>query len=64
MLNRRNFLKSAGALATTSVFGQSAAYAQTSQARPAPGRTIVSLNKGWRFHEGDIAFPVIRGHGP
>jgi beta-galactosidase len=24
---------------------------------------VVSLNKGWRFHEGDIAFPVIRGHG-
>jgi beta-galactosidase len=65
MLNRRGFLKSAGALATTSVFGQSAAYAAIAHDRPAsaPGRTVVSLNKGWRFHEGDIAFPVIRGHG-
>ena len=67
MLNRRDFLKSAGALATTSVFGQSAAYADANQSRPASasasGRTVVSLNKGWRFHEGDIAFPVIRGHG-
>jgi beta-galactosidase len=65
MPNRRNFLKSAGALATTSIFGQSAAYASTARARAAtvPGRAVVSLNKGWRFHEGDIAFPVIRGHG-
>lgn len=65
MLSRRDFLKSAGALATTSVFGQSTAYAAAVLGRPAdaPGRAVVSLNKGWRFHEGDIAFPVIRGHG-
>ena len=65
MLDRRAFLKSAGALATTSVFGQSATYAATAQSRPAsiPGRAVVSLNKGWRFHEGDIPMPTIRGHG-
>lgn len=23
----------------------------------------LSFDKGWRFHEGDIPFPVITGHG-
>ena len=23
----------------------------------------LSFDKGWRFHEGDIPFPVIKGHG-
>ena len=27
-----------------------------------PGRERLSLNRGWRFHLGDIPFPVIRGH--
>lgn len=26
-------------------------------------REILSLDKGWRFHQGDIPFPVIKGHG-
>lgn len=65
MFDRRDFLKSAGALAATSVFGPPAAHAQAYPAGPASasGRAVLSLNKGWRFHEGDIAFPVIRGHG-
>lgn len=25
-------------------------------------REVLSLNKGWRFHKGDIPFPVIKGH--
>lgn len=27
------------------------------------GREQLSLNKGWRFFQGDIAFPEIKGHG-
>lgn len=26
-------------------------------------RQILSLDKGWRFHLGDIPFPIIKGHG-
>jgi beta-galactosidase len=26
-------------------------------------RQVLSLNKGWRFFEGDIAFPKVMGHG-
>ncbi|MFP5391888.1 MAG: beta-galactosidase GalA [Gammaproteobacteria bacterium] len=74
MLNRRDFLKSAGALATTSALAEFAtAHAAPPAATPArlatsvaagpSGRAVVSLNKGWRFHEGDIPFPVITGHG-
>ena len=25
-------------------------------------REVLSLDKGWRFHQGDIPFPVIKGH--
>ena len=28
----------------------------------ANNRERLTLNQGWRFHEGDIAFPAIRGH--
>jgi beta-galactosidase len=62
MPNRRSFIKSAGVLATTSVLPFPAA-AAAPDAAPAASRTVVSLNKGWRFHEGDIPFPVISGHG-
>lgn len=27
-------------------------------------REVLSLDKGWSFHLGDIPFPVIKGHGP
>jgi beta-galactosidase len=60
MLNRRDFLKSAGALAATNVIGTPPAVAATEA--PA-SRVVLSLNRGWRFHEGDIPFPVISGHG-
>ena len=65
MLDRRHFLKSAGALATTSMLDLPARAATTVQDVPAgqAGRLVMSLNKGWRFHEGDIPFPEIRGHG-
>lgn len=29
---------------------------------PAVGRERLSLDRGWRFHLGDIPFPLIRGH--
>ena len=25
-------------------------------------REVLSLDKGWRFHKGDIPFPVVKGH--
>ena len=28
-----------------------------------PGREIFSFDQGWRFHQGDIPFPEIKGHG-
>ena len=34
----------------------------TAHANP-PATEKLSLDRGWRFHEGDIAFPVITGHG-
>ena len=36
----------------------------TFAAAPAPGRERLSLDRAWRFHQGDIPFPVIKGHGP
>jgi hypothetical protein len=30
----------------------------------APVRKRLSLDRGWRFQEGDIPFPVIKGHQP
>jgi len=26
-------------------------------------REVLSFNEGWRFHQGDIPFPEIKGHG-
>jgi beta-galactosidase len=67
MLNRRDFLKSAGALATTNALGgipaASAAAAEAINAAAPNSRVVLSLNQGWRFHEGDIPFPFINGHG-
>ena len=38
--------------------------ADLSQAAVPEGRTEkLSLNQGWKFHEGDIPFPEIKGHG-
>jgi beta-galactosidase len=65
MHDRRHFLKTAGALATTSMLGGPAGAAAAPAALPAasrPGRELWSLNGGWRFHEGDIPFPVVSGH--
>jgi beta-galactosidase len=65
MQNRREFLKSAGALAATTMLGEPAGAAQAAGAGPVArdGRVVLSLNGGWRFHEGDIPFPVVSGHG-
>ena len=62
MLNRRDFLKSAGALATSSVLADYAMQGAHAATAATPGRTVVSLNKGWRFHEGEIPFPIVNGH--
>ena len=37
--------------------------ADPSQSNP-PARQRLSLDRGWLFHEGDIPFPVIKGHQP
>jgi beta-galactosidase len=65
MLNRRDFLKSAGALATTTALAELNATAAPVQTLPATegARAVLSLNRGWRFHEGDIVAPPIIGHG-
>lgn len=64
-MNRRELLTGAGALALLP------GCASLAHARDAPSpatsrsasRELSSLNKGWRFFEGDIAPPEIRGHG-
>ncbi|MGO9114360.1 MAG: hypothetical protein ACLP9L_34525 [Thermoguttaceae bacterium] len=48
-----------GALALA--FSSPNAEAQTSTAA-VPVRQRLSLDRGWLFHEGDIPFPVIKGH--
>lgn len=39
------------------------AFCSTGSAQTGTKREVLSLDKGWRFHKGDIAFPVIKGHG-
>ncbi len=73
MLGRRDLLKTVSLLGvlplslSASVAG--AAQAETRRAPP-PARNdktsvreVLSLNKGWRFLEGDVPFPKIMGHG-
>jgi beta-galactosidase len=36
--------------------------AQNSAQAAAPVRERLSLDRGWLFHDGDIAFPLITGH--
>lgn len=38
----------------TAVFGQEQAIM--------PKREVLSFDKGWKFHLGDVPFPVIKGH--
>lgn len=71
MLDRRDLLKSVSLLGAVS-YGVSAPAKATDRAAPSPAlatasgpspREVLSLNKGWRFFEGDIPFPKILGHG-
>lgn len=41
----------------------STAFCQGNQITNSAKRQTLSLNKGWRFYKGDIAFPVVKGHG-
>ena len=45
-----------------SVLGDS--HAQTTSGAVQTARERLSLDRGWLFHEGDIPFPVIKGHQP
>jgi beta-galactosidase len=40
----------------------SVSLAQKSTAFSQPARERLSLDRGWLFHEGDVAFPVVTGH--
>lgn len=57
-MRRRELLKGSGLLALAP--GWTALQAAPGAAR---GREVLLLDQGWRFHEGDIPFPTIRGHG-
>ena len=72
-MDRRFFLQtaSAGAILNTMV-GPVTSMARTSAktfapAYPAPNLKApgerLSLNRGWRFHLGDVPFPKVKGHG-
>ena len=62
-MNRRELFKSASALAVMGVL-PSVSFAQTHGATsPDAGpRETLSLNKGWRFFDGDIAMPLLINH--
>ena len=49
------------ALTLALAFASSAVWEQAAAATP--GTEKLSLDRGWRFHEGDIPFPEIKGHG-
>ncbi len=53
-MNRRELFKGASGLALLSLLPSYGAQAQTTVAS---GREALSLDKGWRFFEGDVAFP-------
>jgi len=68
-MDRRDLLKTAGAFGVAGWVGAPAgAWSQAIGAITSPTadtgpREVLSLNKGWRFFEGDIPFPNIQGHG-
>lgn len=73
MLDRRNLLKTVSLLGTLPLgLSATAAGAEPAPARRAPmpvtgdkpsAREVLSLNKGWRFLEGDVPFPKVMGQG-
>jgi beta-galactosidase len=66
-MDRRDLLKTAGALGVAGWTGVPAGvWAQDLAPSPPPApspREVLSLNKGWRFFDGDIPPPNIQGHG-
>lgn len=76
MIGRRDFLVATSAYALVASAGQSRAASLPVRDLPMPGvRDIapprrfveepakMSLDRGWLFHPGDIAFPEVKGHG-
>ncbi len=55
-MNRRQLMMGVAALGAASALDIRAAFAA------ATGREVLSLNKGWRFHDGDIAMPKPMTH--
>ncbi|MBI5684789.1 MAG: glycoside hydrolase family 2 protein [Verrucomicrobia bacterium] len=45
------------------LFGSSLFTLAADTSKPPAGRERLSLDRGWRFHLGDVPFPVIQGHG-
>jgi beta-galactosidase len=68
MMNRRTLLQGT-ALAVGAAYAPLARAAEADTLPPVAdfrggaGREVLSLNKGWRFFEGDIPFPKVLGHG-
>ncbi|WP_082496110.1 beta-galactosidase GalA [Brevundimonas sp. Leaf363] len=61
-MNRRGFLLSVSATALAAPALAHAHGGLTATPPPLPRETL-SLDDGWRFHEGDIPMPIIIGHG-
>ncbi len=65
-MNRRQLMMGTaalgGSLATQWPTPSQARAASAGQISASP-REVLSLNAGWRFHDGDIAFPKVTGHG-
>lgn len=62
-MNRRLFLLSGAALAATAAAAPATAQSNPPAPETLGSRETLSLDEGWRFHEGDIPMPVIIGHG-
>ncbi len=62
-MNRRELFKSASALAVAGLLPQAAFAGTNGPDVPDQGpRQTLLLDKGWRFHDGDIAMPVLITH--
>ncbi|MCR6660650.1 MAG: DUF4982 domain-containing protein [Asticcacaulis sp.] len=62
-MNRRELFKSASALAVAGLLPQGAFAGTNGPDVPDQGpRETLLLDKGWRFHDGDIAMPVLITH--
>ena len=60
-MNRRQLFMGAAATSLIVMTGRASAVTLPPSTAPSPRQTLL-LDKGWRFHDGDVPFPTIMGH--